>query len=302
MRCLLILGCSVAVALVGCGRTEPDTEAAVSASLTETASVDASRIVALGGPVTETLAALGFDEQIVATDRSSLWPESLVQKPRLDYFRQTSAEAVLAQRPTLVVALVGTGPLAVVEQIESAGVPVLTAPEALSVGDAVARVRMLGAALGREAAADSVVRQMERELDAASAMRPETPPRALFVYARGAGLVMTFGQETAADAVLRLAGAENAVTGFEGSRPLTAEGVVSAAPEVIVIPARGLESVGGIDGLLQKPGLAQTPAGKARRVVAVDDALLLGFGPRLGQGIADLAKGLSAKSNPAPDA
>ena len=57
--------------------------------------------------------------------------------------------------------------------------------------------------------------------------------------------------------MLRLAGAENVVTAFAGFRPLTAEAVAGAAPDVIVIPERGLESLGGIEGLLTSGG--QTP-------------------------------------------
>ena len=45
--------------------------------------------------------------------------------------------------------------------------------------------------------------------------------------------------------------------------------------------AKGLASVDGVKGLVSLPGVAQTNAGKNRRVVAVDDSLLLSFGPRL---------------------
>lgn len=289
-----LLGAVVVALTGGCGnRVEVPV---VAADTTETP--DPARIVALGGPVTETLAALGFADAIVAADRSSLWPPAVLERPRLDYFRQTSAEAVLAHRPTLVVAMEGLGPPAVADQLRAAGVPVLLVPEATSVADADARVRLLGRALDREERAEAVAAAMHEELERAEGERPGAAPRALFVYARGAGLVQVFGRATAADGVLALAGAENAVTQFEGTRPLTAEGVVAAAPDVLVIPARGLESIGGVDGLLRQPGLAETPAGRARRVVAVDDALLLGFGPRLGQGVADLARGLRAAMQP----
>ena len=131
-----------------------------------------------------------------------------------------------------------------------------------------------------------------------AAVEPVAGVRALFVYARGAGVVLVSGTGNAADAVLGLAGAENVVTAFPDFRPLTAEAVADASPDVIVIPERGLESVGGVDGLLRQPGLAQTPAGRARRVVTVDDALLLGFGPRVGEGVRVLAEKLRAASGP----
>lgn len=255
---------------------------------------DTSRIVTLGGPLTEITYALGMGDAVVGTDRSSLYPEAVQALPRLDVYRQTSPEGVLSLTPTLVVALEGTGPAGVIEQIESAGVPVVVLPEATSLDEAVARIERLGAIYGMESAADSVATRLRTEVQAAETMQPDAAPRALFVYARGAGMVLVSGTDNDIDAVLELAGAENAVTAFEGFRPLTAEAVAEAAPEVIVLPRRGLESLGGIDGLLSQPGLRQTPAGQARRVIPIDDGLLLGFGPRTGEGVQDLAQRLAA--------
>lgn len=100
------------------------------------------------------------------------------------------------------------------------------------------------------------------------------------------------GRGTAADAMIRLAGGVPAVDAFEGYRPLTAEGAAAAAPDVILLPRRGLEAAGGIDAVLRLPGLDGSPAARDRRVVAMDDALLLGFGPRLGEALDELARAL----------
>lgn len=89
--------------------------------------------------------------------------------------------------------------------------------------------------------------------------------------------------------MIELAGGQNAVTAYEGSKPLTAGVVVTAAPEVILIPTGGLESLEGVAGLLQAPGLSLTTAGQQRRIVGMDDLYLLGFGPRVGQAVRALA-------------
>jgi iron complex transport system substrate-binding protein len=135
---------------------------------------------------------------------------------------------------------------------------------------------------------------MHAQLAGADSLRLLRAPRALFVYARGAGLINVSGTGTAAELVMELAGAQNAVTEFKGFKPLTAEAVVTSAPEVVIIPERGLRSLGGKDELFNQPGLAQTPAGRARLVIAVDDALLLGLGPRIGEGVKTLARELHA--------
>jgi len=88
--------------------------------------------------------------------------------------------------------------------------------------------------------------------------------------------------------MIEAAGGRNAVTEYKNYQPLTAESAVRAAPDIILLTSRGLESIGGIDQLLKSPGLAETPAGRARRVVVMDDLKLLGFGPRTGEAVAEL--------------
>ena len=292
----LLIPLLVGLALAGCTTEQvQDSGAAAgsdSSASADQAPFDTSRIVVMGGPATEIVYALGLGDRVVGTDRSSLYPLDVLEKPRLNFYRNTSAESILSLEPTLVVAVDGLGPLGVAEQIRTAHVPVLMVPEATTLERAEQRVEMLGQALGRPEEAHAILSQMREELDAVASLRPAHPPRALFVYARGAGLVNVSGKNTQADLVLRLAGAENVFTSFDGFRPLTAEAAVAAAPEVIVIPEAGMESLGGVDGLLQQPGLAQTPAGQERRLITVDDNLLLGLGPRIGQGVAHLARAL----------
>jgi iron complex transport system substrate-binding protein len=66
--------------------------------------------------------------------------------------------------------------------------------------------------------------------------------------------------------------------GVVDNAPLTAESVLEAAPDVLLVSTTGLESVGGLDGLLAIPGIAQTPAGEAARVITHPDQYLFGAG------------------------
>ena len=90
--------------------------------------------------------------------------------------------------------------------------------------------------------------------------------------------------------MIKMAGGINAVNEFSEYKPLTPEAMVAAAPDVILLPARGLQTIGGIDAVLALPGIAETPAGKNRKIVSIDDMLLLGFTPRLGLGIKELCE------------
>ena len=76
---------------------------------------------------------------------------------------------------------------------------------------------------------------------------------------------------------VRDVGAENLKLPFNA---LSSEELIKLQPDVLLLMTKGLTSVGGISGLLALPGIAQTPAGQHKRVVTVDDSLLLSFGPR----------------------
>lgn len=250
------------------------------------------RIVTLGGPICETVFSLGAGERVVGADQSSLYPEAATRLPQVGYYRQFSAEGVLGLRPDLVLASSEAGPAAALEHLRGAGIRVEPVPAAHDLDDARANIDRIAAIVGADPT--PLLAALERDLAGVDALRARTTsrPRVLFVYARGPGHLLIGGRGTPASEVLRLAAADNAGDALEGMKPWSAEAVVAAAPDAIVLPTRGLASLGGEGGLLAMPGLAETPAGRARRIVAVDDLELLGFGPRIGRGLRALLLGL----------
>ena len=110
------------------------------------------------------------------------------------------------------------------------------------------------------------------------------------------GSPLVAGRQTAAHAMLTLAGADNVISGFNGFRPLTAESMAAAAPDAIVTTTQSLQTIGGESAFWQRPELSLTPAWRRRHSGAAllhQDALaLLGFGPRLPQVLEQLHQGL----------
>lgn len=272
------------------------------AALFATVSLQASdRIVSAAGSVTETIHALGAQDALVAVDVSSVYPETVAALPKIGYARQLSAEGILSMNPTVVFVTEDAGPPEVLKQLKGAGVKVMTLSNEHTPDAAVERIRKIGAALNREEAAGQLVDTLRADLALAQARveAEKTRPRVLFIYARSGGVMNVSGTGTSADAIIALAGGVNAVDGYENYKPLTAEGAVAAAPDVILVTTRGLEASGGVEGLMKQPGLSLTPAGKAGRVIAMDDLFLLGFGPRLGQAAKELCEGLHPASGTA---
>jgi len=242
------------------------------------------RLVSLGGGVTEILFALGKGPQVVGVDVSSLWPPAAQALPKVGYVRAASAEGIASLRPTHVIAPDSLAPPAAIEQLAAAGIRVDRLPEPRTVADAAVRIRAIGALVDEAAAAEALARAVEQRVAAVPVPTGERPA-VLFVFVHGSGGLQVGGQGTVADAMIHAAGGRNAARGYTGYRPLTAEAAVAAAPTVILATDRSLAGAGGLDALLAHPGIALTPAGQAKRVVVMDDLLLLGLGPRTGEAV-----------------
>jgi iron complex transport system substrate-binding protein len=254
---------------------------------------DTSRVATLGGVFTETAYALGAEDQVAAVDASSFHPpEALAEKPNFGYYRFLSAEPVLAQAPSLIIGNEETGPPEVVAQLRDAGVPILLLPDGNDVPGARDLITTLGRVFERETEAAELVAALDADVAAAEALVAEADsrPRVLFVLQPPEAPTLVAGGDTAAGSMIELAGGENIYPGFDSYIPMTPEGIAEAAPDVVLTTDASLERFGGLDAFMAAPGLAQTPAAEAGRIVSMDDLYLLGFGPRTGKAIADLAR------------
>jgi len=258
---------------------------------------DVERIVALNGDVAETVVTLGLGARLVGVDTSATYPEKLVARvPKIGYQRTLAAEGILSLRPTVVVGTPGAGPPTTIAQLRSAGVTVVIIPEFKGLDAGPRKLRALGRALGVPKRGERLARQVESQIAIAKREVGSTGsrPKVAFLYVRGTQVQMIGGKGSGADAMIEAAGGRDvgASIGIDGFKQLTAESLVAAQPDVLLLLTAGLQSVGGVDGLLRIPGVAQTPAGRNRRVVHFDDLLLLGLGPRTGKALRLLIRGL----------
>lgn len=240
------------------------------------------RVVALGGDVTATMYLLDAGSMLVGVDSTSEWPAAAGKLPDVGYLRQLNAEGILSLAPGLVIASYDAGPPLVLEQLRQAGVSVHMLERARDPVRVLANIRRVGQWLGHADRAKTLAERLRKRYAAlaASVAAMEHRPRVLFLMSTGNGSPMVAGRDTAADRAIALAGGHNVGEGFDGYKPVSAEALVNMAPQVVVLMREFEQAVGGIDGVLRQPGMAQTPAGRARRVVFVDGQALLGFGPR----------------------
>ena len=252
------------------------------------------RIVSVGGGVTETIYALGAESGLIAVDTSSVYPEAATKLPQVGYQRTLSAEGVASLKPDLIFLSGAAGPPTAIEQLGKLGIPSVRLPEEHSVEAAKEQILKIGSVLGREEKAKELLKHIDEKV--ASIPAAASRPKVLFILSAGGGRTLISGKGTAADAMILLAGGENAAD-FASYKPVSSEALVALAPDFILTTSR---TVGEFrDGGMEKalPGLALTPAGKAKRIIVMEDLYLLGFGPRVGDALADLSRQL----HPAPE-
>lgn len=270
---------------------------------------DTSRILAfdMSGTLAATVFGLGLGGNVVGRDVSTGFPSAKHLPLVTINGHRLNAEAILALRPTVVITDTTLGPWDAVLQLRASGVPVVVVDSKRSMDNVGAIVRQVSAALGVPEAGERLVTRLAGEVDAKKAeiakLAPADPGRKLrivFLYLRGqAGVYHMFGKGSGADSLITALGGVDVATGagIEGMRPVNPEALAKAAPDVILMMTKGLASVGGVDGAMQVPGVAQTPAGLHRRIVDMEDSQILGFGP-LTAGVLDaLARALYAPEN-----
>jgi iron complex transport system substrate-binding protein len=251
---------------------------------------DASRVVAIGGSVTEILYALGAADRIAGVDQTSTFPEAAGKKPNVGYMRALSAEGVLSLAPTLVLAIEGSGPLDVIEVLTKASVPFVLVPEAHDREGVLRKIRFIADAIGMQAEGEKVALAVREDFDALSAIRGKIERRrkALFVLAIGGGAPIIGGRDSSAAAIFALAGVENAFDRITGYKPVSDEAALAAEPDAIVVMAERGHAMTA-EAVFSLPAFAATPAAKARRLIALPGLYLLGFGPRTAHAARDLA-------------
>lgn len=254
---------------------------------------DAKRVLAVGGAVTEIVYALGQQDRLAGRDTTSTFPPEAMALPDVGYMRQLSPEGVLSVRPDLILAEEGAGPPEALDVLKGADIAFEAIPKGSEADGVAEKIHAVADALGVPEAADAPIAALNADLAelARATAGIKHPKRVLFVLSAQGGRILASGQGTEADAVIRMAGAVNAVDAYQGYKPLTDEAIAAAAPDVILTMDRGDGSALAetqAAQILALPAIALTPAGQAGKVIRMNGLYLLGFGPRIGRAALDL--------------
>lgn len=254
------------------------------------------RVVALNSTTVEMIYRLGKQGTVVGTDNSGTYADNKI--PKVGHWAQLPAEGIISLKPDLVIGTADNFSTpknqTLVTQLRAAGVKVLVLPATDTGGlnGVKTRLNMLGQVYGMNNAAAGLTKSFDTTMKAVQANRPKKAPKVIFLYAHSPSDASIYGTEGGANELMTLAGARNAAP-FKDTKALTAEALVAINPDAIVMLNRGLDSVGGLEGALKMPGVAQTNAGKNKRIYTVDNSIRW-IGPRLPEFALKLARELKA--------
>ncbi|MEK7829784.1 MAG: cobalamin-binding protein, partial [Acidobacteriota bacterium] len=282
----------IALALAACSQPRPVADAVKTRSFTDELGREVKiafppqRIVSLAPSVTETLFALKLGDRVVAVTSYCDFPEAAKAKPKIGDTLNPNAEQLIALKPDLVIITTASQLEKLSRQLGELNIAVyVTNPR--SVREVLASIRKLGDATGATAEAEAITRQMEArisEVEKRTGMLPK--PRVLYVLQTAP--LITAGRNTFINDLVLIAGGQS-VTGNESADypQLSRETAIARAPEVIVAPANhGTELVKEED---LRRDFAVTPAVKANRIVRVNPDWVDRPGPRIVDGLEQLA-------------
>lgn len=270
-----LIGCFFALVFSGCGNSQKKASDVAEIS-------PKNRIVTLNGALSETVYSLGKGDELVGRDVTGTFPEYVRDSVKdLGHVRSISVEAILSLQPNMVLAINGDLNESQEAALKNTGIDFHLFDRDFSVEGAKKLVTEVGEKIGEKNIA-SILSKIDEDVIEIKSFTVK--PKVLFVYARGAGTLMIAGENTPMQAMIELAGGENAVSGIKNFKPLTEEALLNANPDVVLLFDSGLQSLGGKEGFLKTvPALSQTNAGKNKAFLAMDGGLLSEFGPRVGE-------------------
>ena len=280
----LMSGCATQITAV------EEISSAESISISGQDAPQVTRVIALANGSAEIISAMGYRNILIGRDIASSDPD-LESVEIVTSGHQIIPEKILSLSPDLVLIDDSSGPQSALNVLIGAGVKIVEISQAWTLADMDKKVSEVAASIGTAEAGRELRKAL---LTVGNQGTPiATGTKIAFLYLRGtSSIYLIGGSGSGADSLISAIGATDigAQTLSSPFNPMTSEALARLNPDVFLVMSKGLESVGGVEGLLALPGIKQSSAGKNRAIISVDDSLLLSFGPRTPSLITQLAQ------------
>lgn len=244
----------------------------------------ASKIVSVGGSITETVVALGHSNELIGVDLSSSYPKEITSKlPNVGYWIDLPQEGILSLKPEIVIISNQAGPKKLVDSLPSYGIKTYIIDDQPSIESAKKKIMQVGEVLKEEQKAQEIIARIEKNVSKMQEeIKSKKKPKVLFLFSRGEGTTMAAGTATKAGVMIGLAGGENIITTKQFSQ-ISGEAILQMNPDVIITSNHTVET--GIDINI----VDSTNAGKNGKIFNMDMILISGFTVRTDYALQELS-------------
>jgi len=295
------LSCMLTAVPAGASAPLPATAPSLASSLAATSSpapsspqtCEETRVLSLGGSVTEIIYALGMQDQLIGTDLSSVYPEQAQKLASVGYYRSLPVEGILRLKPNLVIASEQAGPVRVLDQLRALGLRVHQISDQPSLDSLHQRIGLIADLLCVADKGQALKKSLDLAMQAA--LQIPVKRQSVMVLVIRAGKLLGAGSGTHAAKILELSGVDNALTDQTGYRQVSAEIVSARMPSAMIVTSLSVQAMGGLEAIRQHPLLAHTPASIDGRLIELDDLMAQGMGLRLPQAIERIRTGLAER-------
>ncbi|MGG4147045.1 ABC transporter substrate-binding protein [Paenibacillus algorifonticola] len=242
------------------------------------------KIVTLVPSETEVVFAVGAGKQVVGVDQYSNYPEEANDIEKIGDMT-TNIEAVVKLNPDLVLASSSMNGDAIAK-LRELNIPVF-ASDPKTYGETIAHIEAVGQILNRVKDAETVAGHMRDVMNHVMNAVKDAPAKKVYLeFSPG----YTAGSGTFLDELLTMAGGTNVAGSKEGWYEVSAEEIVKQNPEIIIYPDMKVKPNPIVAAIDSRAGWNVIDAVKNKQVIAVVEDPLVRVGPRLADGLLELAK------------
>lgn len=256
---------------------------------TVTLDEEPEEIVSLMPSNTEIVYELGALDRIAARTDADTYPEEVTDVESVGSGLEPNIEEIIAMEPDVVLAHASSGIEDSLSQVEEAGIPVVTVPDAQSFEAVYDSIELIGSTIGEEEEAGDVVDGMKEEVsDVKEATEEADASPQVYVEVGASPDLYTAGSGTFIDEMLTAVHADNAAGELEGWSMVSEEEIIDAAPDVILTTYPTEEEP--LEMIASREGWEVLPAVENEEVYALSSDKVSRPGPRLTEGLEEMAE------------
>ena len=243
-----------------------------------------SRIVSVGGSITEILYFLGSYDKIIGVDITSNYPKSAKNITSIGYIRNLSIEGLLSINPTIIIAEDDIGPDLLINQLREANIDLRIIPEEKNLKGIIKKIKCISYIIGKESLAEEKIKnELEPLLEKIAIKKNQKnidDMKFMMILSMQGTSPIVAGSGTSGDYFIKMLGGKNIFGSVKGWKSVTAESILIYNPDYIILPHKEMHKNSNVKAIMNNPIFKKTNAGKNDGYIIDDGMSMLGFGPR----------------------